>query len=277
MTLPLIQAILFAVLQGITELFPISSLGHGVIVPTWLHWAIDPREPAFLPFMVVLHLGTAAALLLYFWRDWAELIGGFLRAKGGFGNEQSRLMWRLMFGTIPAGLIAFALEKQIRALFTSTTVVLVFLAVNGVILLIGDQLKRRRAHRDLDDLSAGGAIGIGVAQALALIPGISRSGVTLVAGLAQGLDYVSSARFSFLLATPIIAAAGMHQVPKMIKLGPTVPWPLVIACGVIAGVLAYLSTWVLMRWFKKSEIESLRPFGYYCLIVGIGGLVANFL
>jgi undecaprenyl-diphosphatase len=277
MTFNVLQAILFAILQGVTELFPISSLGHGVLIPTWLNWSIDPRQESFLPFMVVLHLGTATALLVYFWRDWADLLGGFARARGGFGNEQSRLMWRLVFGTLPAVVIGALLEKQIRALFASTTVVLAFLAINGLLLLVGDRLKKRRAHRDLDDLSAGGAVGIGLAQALALIPGISRSGVTLVAGLSQGLDYASSARFSFLLATPIIAGAGAHQMLKMVKLTTQVPWMLVIGCGVLAGVMAYLSTWLLMRYFKKSEVESLRPFGWYCLVVGLGGLAVGAL
>ncbi|MBV8659298.1 MAG: undecaprenyl-diphosphate phosphatase [Burkholderiales bacterium] len=276
MTFPILDAILFAILQGITELFPISSLGHGVLVPAWLHWAIDRQSPAFLPFMVVLHLGTAAALLLYFWRDWAALIGGFVKARGGFGNEDSRLMWRLVFGTIPAVVLAVLFEKKIKSLFVSPTVVLVFLAVNGLILLIGDRLKRRRAHRDLDDLSAPGAIAIGTAQALALIPGISRSGATLVAGLAQGLDYASAARFSFLLATPIIAAAGVWEMPKLLHLGPDVQWGLMASCGLIAGALAYASTWLLMRYFKRSEVESLRPFGWYCLAVGLGGLAVTF-
>ncbi|MBV8656543.1 MAG: undecaprenyl-diphosphate phosphatase [Burkholderiales bacterium] len=277
MTFPILDALLFAILQGITELFPISSLGHGVLVPAWLHWAIDRQSPAFLPFMVVLHLGTATALLLYFWRDWAALIAGFLKARGGFGNEQSRLMWRLVFGTLPAVVLAVLFEKKIKALFVSPTIVLVFLAVNGLILLVGDRLKRRRAHRDLDDLSAPGAVAIGTAQALALIPGISRSGATLVAGLAQGLDYASAARFSFLLATPIIGAAGVWEMPKLRHLGPDVQWGLMIACGVVAGTLAYASTWLLMRYFKRSEVESLRPFGWYCLAVGLGGLAYTFM
>ena len=139
-----IEALLFAIIQGISELFPVSSLGHGVLIPDWLHWSINRTSPDFLPFMVVLHLGTAAALLLYFRRDWLQLIGGFLKAGGKASNPDARLLWLLIAGTIPAGLLGLLLEKQLRALFTSATAVLIFLSLNGLLLLWGDRLKRNK-------------------------------------------------------------------------------------------------------------------------------------
>jgi undecaprenyl-diphosphatase len=272
-----LQAFLFAIMQGITELFPISSLGHGVVLPDLLHWSLDRQGPTFLPFMVVLHLGTAAALLLYFRRDWIDLIGGFLRAGGRPSNEHSRLVWRLVVGTVPAGLLGLLLEKKLRLLFGSTTIVLAVLIVNGLVLIAGDRLRHRGRGRDLDSLGYGEAFRIGIAQALALIPGVSRSGVTLIAGLSTGLDYASAARYSFLLATPIIGAAGLLEVPKLLHLGNQIHLGMVAACGVVAGVFAYLSTWLLMRYFNKHEISALRPFGWYCIALGAFGLVMKFL
>lgn len=268
-----VEALLFAVIQGISELFPVSSLGHGILIPDWLHWSLNRSNPDFLPFMVMLHLGTALALLLFFYRDWLQLIAGFIRAKGGSSNPEARLMWRLLAGTIPAGLLGLLLEKQLRILFGSATAVLIFLSINGLLLLWGERLGLRRAHKSLDELSITGAIKIGSGQALALLPGISRSGVTLLSGLAHGLDHASAARFSFLLATPIILAAGVLEIPKLAHAGHAQPWGLLIACGAVAGLCAYASTWFLMRYFKKTELESLRPFGWYCLLLGLGGLV----
>jgi len=270
-----IEAILFAIIQGVSELFPISSLGHGILIPDWLHWSLNRTHPDFLPFMVMLHLGTAAALLLYFRHDWAALIGGFIKARGRADNAEARLMWRLIAGTIPAGLIGLLLEKQLRILFGSATAVLVFLALNGLLLLWGERLGKRHAHMELDQLSIVGAIKIGAGQALALLPGISRSGVTLISGLLHGLDHASAARFSFLLATPIIAAAGVLEIPKLLHAGHAQPWGLLLASAAVAGICAYASTWFLMRYFKKTEIESLRPFGLYCLVLGVGGLIAK--
>lgn len=271
--MPIIEAILFAILQGVTELFPISSLGHGVIVPDLLHWHIDRNSEAFLPFMVVLHLGTAAALLVYFRRDWIDLFRGFFRANGKPDNPQSRLLWQLAVGTLPAGLLGLLFEKKLRLLFGNTTLVLAFLSVNGVILLVGDRLKRRGGGKPLDALGYGSALRIGFAQALALFPGISRSGSTLVAGLGSGLDYAGAARFSFLLATPIILAAGLLEIPKLMHLTGDIPFALIGVSGVISGVCAYLSIWFLMRYFNRHDVEALRPFGWYCLAVGILGLI----
>lgn len=272
-----VEVLLFAILQGVSELFPISSLGHGVIVPDLFGWQLDRRGEAFLPFMVVLHLGTAAALLLYFRKDWQELLGGFIRARGKPTNPPARLLWLLLLGTVPAGLIGLLLEKNLRVLFASTTLVLVFLCINGIVLLAGDRWRRRGGGAPLTALAPGGALRIGLAQTLALIPGISRSGCTLVAGLANGLDYAASARFSFLLATPIIAAAGVLEIPKLLHLAGRVPLGLIAASGVLAGTFAYLSTWFLMRYFRRHDVAALRPFGWYCLGAGLAGLAWKLL
>ena len=265
-----------AALQGVTELFPISSLGHSILVPALFHWPINRDASWFLPFLVVLHLGTATALLLYFWRDWVDLIGGWLRAGGKPTNPQSRLLWLLIVGTVPAGLIGLALAHKIQALFGGFTFAAIALMANGLLLIGGDFLKHRQGLRSLPELGWGRAALVGLAQALALIPGFSRSGATLVAGLGLGLNYADSARFSFLLATPIIAAAGVLEVPKLLH--SALPHALlgsIVAAGVLAGVLAWLSTWFLMRWFRGHEVQALRPFGIYCLLFGALALVLH--
>ena len=275
-----LHLLLLAIIQGITELFPISSLGHSILVPAVLHWPIDRQAPWFLPYIVVLHLGTAAALFIYFWRDWFTLLGGAWKARGKINDPHARLFWLLVVGTIPAGILGLLLEHKIRGLFGGFTIAAIFLIVNGVILFIGDALKKHAARHELPNMGWGRAFGIGLAQALALIPGISRSGTTLVAGIWSGLDYASSARFSFLLATPIIGAAGLLEVPKLVKQHASLPEGLliiVVAGGILAGIFAWLSTWVLMKYFRKTEITALRPFGIYCILAGTAALLIHFI
>lgn len=265
-----------AALQGVTELFPISSLGHSILVPALLNWPIARDADWFLPFVVVLHLGTAAALLLYFWRDWVALVGGWLRARGGSGNPQARLLWLLVVGSIPAGVLGLLLAHRIKALFGGFGFAAVALALNGVLLIAGDMLKHRAARADLANLGWGRALLVGAAQALALIPGFSRSGATLVAGLGVGLEYEAAARYSFLLATPIIAAAGLLEVPKLLHAGvPHALLGLIGAAGLLSGVCAWASTWFLMRWFHGHEVKALRPFGIYCLVFAAVALLAH--
>lgn len=260
---------LLAILQGVTELFPISSLGHSVLVPGMLHWPMNRDAPWFLPFIVVLHLGTASALLLYFWRDWWQLFNGLWRARGKASNPEARLFWMLVVGTIPAGLIGLTLHHQISRLFGMFELAAIFLMINGLMLLIGDSFKRRKASGCLDNLTWGKALLIGLAQSIALIPGMSRSGATLVAGLGAGLDYAAAARFSFLLATPIIAAAGVLEVPKLLLYGvPDDLFDVILMSGLLAGIFAWLSTWFLMRWFSGHEVSALRPYAIYCLLMG---------
>ncbi|HET8700494.1 MAG TPA: undecaprenyl-diphosphate phosphatase [Nitrococcus sp.] len=275
----MLQLIWLAIIQGATELFPVSSLGHSVLVPAVLNWPIDRDAPWFLPFIVVLHLGTAAALFLYFWRDWLNLFVHFLRDRGRPRSPESRLLWLLIVGTIPAGLLGLALEHLVRRLFAGFEVAAFFLMLNGVMLILGDRLRKNGGTQVLATMRWRSAAAIGCAQALALIPGVSRSGVTLVSGLAADLDYASAARFSFLLATPIIAAAGALEVPKLLKhhAAHGVPLDTSLLCGVLAGVFAFLSTAFLMRYFKQTEITALRPFGIYCLIAGAGALALHWL
>ncbi|GAB7128921.1 undecaprenyl-diphosphate phosphatase [Silvimonas sp. JCM 19000] len=269
-----VESILFAIMQGVSELFPVSSLGHGVIVPELLHWQLDRQSPQFLPFMVVLHLGTALALLWYFRHDWIALFADFLRGGGRPSHPAARPLWLVAVATIPAGVLGLVLEKKIRLLFGNSSIVLAFLMLNGFVLIAGDAFSRRRQRgRALESLSFWQAFKIGIAQSLALIPGLSRSGTTLIGGLSQGLDYAAAARFSFLLATPVILAAGLHEVPLLWREAGQLPLGLIFACGVLSGVCAYISTWALMKYFNTHEVKALRPFGYYCIAVGVIGLV----
>jgi undecaprenyl-diphosphatase len=272
--------ILLAVLQGVTELFPISSLGHSVLVPAVFGWPVDRNAAWFLPYIVVLHLGTAAALFAFFWRDWRDLLAGAWNARGHIGNPEARLFWLIACGTLPAGLLGLALEHQVQALFGGFTVASVFLMLNGLMLIVGDRFKQRAAAHTLETMSWGKALLIGCAQALALVPGVSRSGVTLVAGLMGGLDYAASARFSFLLATPIIGAAGVLELPKLLKQHAELPAGLLLIIllgGILAGAFAWLSAWFLMRWFKSHELMALRPFGVYCLLAGGFALLTHLI
>jgi undecaprenyl-diphosphatase len=274
-----LHLLLLAILQGISELFPISSLGHSILVPAVFQWPIDRDAPWFLPYIVLLHLGTAAALFVYFWRDWFALLGGAWKARGNLNDPHARLFWLLVLGTIPAGILGLLLEHTIRALFGGFLVAAVFLMINGVILLIGDALKQRVARHELTSMGWWRAFGIGCAQSLALIPGISRSGVTFVAGVWSGLDYAASARFSFLLATPIIGAAGLLEMPKLVQHQTVMPEGLLFTLllgGILAGIFAWLSVWFLMRYFNKHEITALRPFGIYCLLAGTTAILIHY-
>lgn len=266
----LVQALIIAIVQGLTELFPVSSLGHAVILSKPL--GIDQHAPSFLPFLVVLHLGTVAALLLYFWRDWFKLIGAFF----GVGTADERrsqwhMLWMIILATIPAVVIAAGLEKWIRALFGSPTVAAIFLMVNGALLFAGERLKRIAADGEIDGMRWWHAIFIGLWQATALVPGISRSGATMVGGLLVGLKHRDSAHFSFLIATPIILAAGVKEVPKLLHEGEHIGATAWLA-GLVAGVTAYASVAFLMRYFRRHEFEALDPFAYYCWAVGLGAL-----
>jgi len=266
--LNLFQAIVIAVVQGVTELFPVSSLGHAVILPHLLGWNLDQESPTFLPFLVMLHVGTALALLLYFWRDWWLLLSSLLARDNGARTEQRRVLLLLVLGTIPAGLLGLIFRNRLAAVFADFRVVAVFLILNGVVLALGEFLRRRAGAAQVAGLKPWQAVVIGASQAIALLPGFSRSGATMVGGLLVGLEHQSAARFSFLLATPIIFAAGILEVPKLLQpearavLGPAV------LGGVISGVLAYASTWLLMRYFKQQEVNALLPFAAYCVLLG---------
>lgn len=270
-----LHALMIAVLQGATELFPISSLGHAVILPKVLGWGVDQKAPDFLPFLVVLHLGTATALLLYFARDWL----GFATALLGRGDAETvrrerRVFFLIVVATLPAVILGFMLEHLLRSAFGSPLLAAIFLIVNGFILFVGDRVKKT-GHGTLDNMGWVTALIIGACQALALIPGISRSGATMVGGVIAGLTHKDAARFSFLLATPVIAGAGVLEVPKLIKLHDQISLHpgMMAAAGLVAGITAWLTTYGLMRYFGKNEIEALNPFAYYCWAAGALSLV----
>jgi len=268
-----LQAIIIAILQGATELFPVSSLGHAVVLPALLHWNIDQRSHEFLPFLVMLHVGTAVALLGYFWRDWWALFTGVIGIGGAHQVAESRRVFLLIVvATIPAVILGFLLEKYVRGLFGSPLVAASFLVINGIMLLIGERI-RGRARRDLSTLRPIDALIIGCWQCGALIPGISRSGATIVGGLTRGINHEGAAHFSFLIATPIILGATVLEVPKLLheSVPPQVFVTSVIA-AVVAGITALLSTAFLMRYFRNHDALALNPFGYYCIVAGGGAL-----
>jgi undecaprenyl-diphosphatase len=269
-----LQAIIIAVLQGVTELFPVSSLGHAVVLPSLFGWAVDQSSTQFLPFLVVLHLGTATALLIYFWEDWIGLLLAFIGVGSGEERRQQwRLLWLIVLATLPAVILGFTLEKWFRHLFGAPLVAAAFLVVNGALLFIGERLRRRGGEKTLGELGWIGAILIGLAQATALIPGISRSGATMVGGLLLGLHHKQAAHFSFLIATPIIFGAGVLEVPHLFQHGGltsigAAAW----VAGIVAGITAYASTAFLMRYFGKHDFQALDPFAYYCGAFGLASL-----
>jgi len=276
-----VQALFMGLLQGATELFPVSSLGHAVIIPSLFRWSFKQSDPSFLPFLVLLHLGTATALLVLYRREWAAIIGGFVRAaiRGRLEGENERMAMLLVVGTIPTGLIGLLFQSRFQALFANPRAAALFLAVNGL-LLLGAEVLRRRAERrgasrdeqeaaftTAEHLSFRAALLVGACQVLALFPGISRSGVTMAGGLLAGLQHREAARFSFLLATPVIAAAGLLEVPELFR--PGVPLGLYTAAAVLSGLAAYASARFLIRWFRAGRLD---PYGVYCLAVGLGAL-----
>jgi undecaprenyl-diphosphatase len=270
----LFQAIVLAIIQGVTELFPVSSLGHAVVVPHLFGWDIDQTSETLLPFLVLLHVGTALALLIYFWRDWWLLLSSILPGEQTTARSESRrILLLLVLGTIPAGLVGLIFRNVLASLFSEWRLVAVFLMLNGVMLAAGEFLRRRAGSAQLSTLRPWQAVAIGTSQVIALFPGFSRSGATLVGGLLVGLEHQSAARFSFLLATPIILAAAVVELPKLLQpqarafLGPA------LLSGVISGLLAYLSTFVLMRYYKQQEVNALIPFAIYCVCLGAATLI----
>jgi undecaprenyl-diphosphatase len=272
--LDILHACLIAVLQGATELFPVSSLGHAVVVPALLGWRLDEYAASFLPFLVLLHLGTAAALLLYFWHDWLALAAGCLGFYEKHRARESRyIVLLLVIATIPAVLLGAGLEHVFLRLFGSPVVAAGFLAVNGLLLLAGERLRGKAADgpaRPIASLTMADALVIGMWQCLALFPGISRSGATIVGGLLRGIDHAAAARFSFLIATPIILGATAREVPKLLHAGvPAGMFETASIAAVVAGVVAFASTAFLMRYFAHNDKWALNPFAYYCLAAGL--------
>ncbi|HIJ37911.1 MAG TPA: undecaprenyl-diphosphate phosphatase [Rhodospirillaceae bacterium] len=269
----LLVAILIAVLQGVTELFPVSSLGHAVILPAIFGSSIDQRAPEFLPFLVVLHLGTAVALMLFFWRDWWNILAG-LMAKPSEERESSRkILLLVVIATLPAAILGFLFEHRLKHLFGVPIIAAGFLFANGFVLFVGERLRKRQMTRatinDLRQLDWRGALSIGLWQCTAFLPGISRSGATMVGALLSGLTHRAAAHFSFLIATPVILGAAILEVPKLLH-QTAAPDMLLnsLVGGLAAGLTAYASIAFLMHYFRKHEFEALDPFAYYCWLAG---------
>ena len=315
------QAIILGLIQGVTELFPISSLGHSVILPQLFGWtdvvaAQAAKESYFLAFLVGLHVATATALLIFYRTTWIRIVRDVLFSirDRRIETAEARLGWLLIVATIPAGLAGLLFEHTFRVIFATPKYAAIFLIVNGIVLAAGERLRRRGARRDMavvrgtstgrgpipggpvargpvargpvargiDDRSdeeadrrLGGlgfpvALVIGVAQTFALLAGISRSGITMVAGLVRGLDHKDAARFSFLLATPIILAAGVYKLPDLIGPNGDGVRVQVLVGSIAAGIAAYLSVRFLTRYFTT---RTLNPFAIYCVVLGVFALV----
>jgi undecaprenyl-diphosphatase len=315
-----LQAIVIALVQGITELFPVSSLGHSVLVPAWLggSWETLVTQSSqatsessfYLAYIVALHCATALALLWFFRLDWIRIIRGFLRSSARIVRERhfsvvdsdERLAWLIVIATIPVGLTGLALEHTFRTIFAKPIAASAFLVVNGLILLAGERARRNaepvlvgsdgvpaappRASsggRSADDVAAAtasdlrisrisyrDALRIGLLQILALFPGISRAGITMVGGLWRGLDHEDAARFAFLLATPVILAAGVLKLPSLFGPAGDDIHGQVIVGSLVCGITAYFTVRFLVRYF---ETRTLTPFAIYCLIGGAASLI----
>jgi undecaprenyl-diphosphatase len=273
------QAVVLGLLQGVAEPFPISSLGHGVILPRLAGWHIHQNDKFFLTFLVATHLATAIVLFAFFFRDWMRILSGMWRSfrerQISPDDNDARLGWLLVVGTIPAGIIGLLLQDPLRKLFASAVSAAAFLIVNGLALLLFERLRRRPpapgdhlgdADVRIAALSWRQAIAVGVSQAAALVPGISRSGFTMGGGLLVGLSNEDAARYGFLLATPIIGAAAALKLPELLgSEGNGVRGP-----AFVASLCAALSTFFAVKFLLKFfETNRLSPFGVYCLATGV--------
>jgi undecaprenyl-diphosphatase len=317
-----LQAVSIGLLQGVTELFPISSLGHSVLVPAWIggSWShlvteastSESEDSPYLAFIVALHVATALALVGFFWREWVGIVKGLitsLRARR-ITTSTERLAWLLVVATVPVGVTGLVLEHAFRTLFAKPVAASVFLTINGLILLGAERLRRRAANRPtiqhavVGAPASGGEPGasgasaavavaaapsgtatdgrrrletlgfreagiVGLFQTLALCAGISRSGVTMAAGLLRGLDHEDAAKFSFLLATPVILAAGVYKLPSLTGTAGSHIHGQILAGFVVAGVAAYISVKYLTRYFTT---RTLTPFAIYCLVAGVASI-----
>ena len=286
-----IQAIILGALQGLTEPFPVSSLGHSVIFPSLLGWKnINQNDPFFLIFLVATHAATALVFFGIFWKDWKKILLGMGRSLrdrviDGSKNPYGKLGWLLVVGSVPAGILGLLFEDSLKKLFASPQYVAWFLVLNGIMLIGADALRRRRLKKDLaanataqknadahsDErvakLSWWESVKIGVLQCLALIPGFSRTGATITGGLLSDLSYEDAARFSFLLATPIIAAAALLKLPELaVQQSASFSLGALIAGAISAAVIAYASIKFLLKYFETNK---LWPFGVYCIVVGL--------
>jgi undecaprenyl-diphosphatase len=277
------QAVVLGLTQGVAEPFPISSLGHGVVLPRLAGWHIHQNDKFFLTFLVATHLATALVLLALFFSDWVRIAKGLWRSLAmreiRADDTDARLGWLLVAGTIPVGIIGLVLETPLRKLFASPETAAVFLVVNGTALLMFERLRRRPprpgdylgdADARIAKLSWRQAIAVGTSQAAALVPGISRSGFSMGGGLLVGLSNEDAARYGFLLATPVILAAAALKLPELLGTeGNGVRGPALVA-GLCAAVTTVLAVKFLLRYFQTNR---LTPFGVYCIGFGASCLL----
>ncbi len=298
-----LQAVVIGLTQGVTELFPVSSLGHSVLIPAVIGGSWEPlvtqsatsssESSFYLAFIVALHVATATALLLFFRREWVRIISGFVRSlrpsiaarRIVADDDDSRLAWLIVIATIPVGITGLLLEHSFRTLFAKPLAAAIFLTANGLVLLVGERLRRTsevalvgaeagpgeaRGTRPVLSLSYKEAFGVGTFQIAALFAGISRSGVAMVGGLVRGLSHEDAARFSFLLATPVIFAAGILKLPSLAGQAADHIHGQILVGVLVAFVAAYLSITFLVRYF---ETRTLTPFAIYSLVAGIACIV----
>ncbi len=268
------QAIIMGALQGITELFPISSLGHSIILPSLIGWHIDQEDNFFIVFLVATHLATALVLLGFYWKEWVKIIGGVLKSlktqRVSTEDTYAKIGWLVIVGTIPAGILGLLFKHKLEHLFASPEIVSIFLILNGVMLYGFELLRRKKStinvksDTEIAALSFGKAIKVGFAQCLALLPGFSRTGSTMGGSLLVGLEHENAIHFSFLLATPIITAAAVLKLPDLIGSSSDVHGPIIVG-SISSAIFAYLSVRFLTRYF---ETKTLTPFAWYCAIAG---------
>ncbi len=271
------QAVIFGAVQGTTELFPISSLGHSVILPKLLGWQVHQEDPYFLTFLVATHTATATVLFVYFLKDWKLIIAGIIRSikqrEVRENDTYAKLGWLLVIATIPAGILGLLFEEPLKKLFASPTLVAGILFLNGL-LLFGAELLRRNKRENKEEgsdqriakLKWFEAVKVGLLQSLALIPGFSRTGSAITGGLMVNLSHEDAARFSFLLATPIIGAAALLKLPELITTQEKLLLGPIVTGSIFAGIFAYLSIKFLTKYFQT---QTLKPFALYCMAAGI--------
>jgi len=276
--LTILQAIVLGLLQGLTELFPISSLGHSVVIPSLLGWHVRQDDPLFVVFLVATHLATATVLFLFFWQDWVRIFRGlwrsFLAREIRADDTYAKMGWLLVAATVPAGLLGLLLQDTIRSLLASAQIAAAFLTINGLILFAAEKLRKRsndkqsqsQSDKNISRLSWLAAFGVGAAQAGALIPGISRSGSSMAGGLLAGLNNEDAARFSFLLATPIIAAAAVLKLPELFQPSAQPVLGATLIGALCAAAAAYVSVRFLVKYFQT---RTLAPYAAYCVVAGI--------
>ncbi len=277
--LSVFQAIIMGLIQGVTELFPVSSLGNSVILPNIFGWNIHQNDPYFLTFLVATHFATALVLFFFFLHEWKMILKAmyksFLAREIAKDDSYAKVGWLLVVATIPAGIIGLLFQDSIRSLFASAQIAAYFLIVNGIILFMAEQLRKRSNQKYLNDKQSDKniaklhwwqSISIGIAQSLALFPGISRSGTSMAGGLLAGLGHEDAARFSFLLATPVIGAAALLKLPGLFSPSQAHLRGVMIAGAISAAIAAYLSVRFLVKYFKTN---TLTPFAIYCFFGGI--------